>query len=51
MRGLASNSAFDALGIHIHAEHAPVGIPEDARREMMADEAIDTEDQNFRGHD
>ena len=45
-RGL-SQQRRDALAVHVHAEHVPVGVLEDARRQVMADEAIDAEDQDI----
>ena len=37
----------DALGLHVHAVDVPVGGLEHALREVVADEAVDAEDQEF----
>ena len=36
----------DAVGLHVHSVDLPVRRIEDAPREMMADEAVDAEDQD-----
>jgi hypothetical protein len=36
-----------AIGLHVHPEDFPVGGFEDALGQVMADEAIDTQNQNF----
>ena len=35
----------DAVAVHVHAIDTPVGGVEDARRQVMADEAVDAQDQ------
>ena len=37
----------DALALHVHAVDLPVGRGDDALRQMVADEAVDAEDQYF----
>jgi hypothetical protein len=37
----------DAVGAHVHAVHLPVGGREDALGQVMADEAVDAEDQDL----
>src|SRR5450755_1794922 len=37
----------EAVGRHVHAVDLPIGVFENALGQMVADEAIDAEDQNF----
>ena len=37
---------FEARAGHVHAVHLPVGVGEDALREVVADEAVDAEDED-----
>ncbi len=37
----------DALGIHVHAIHFPIGGGEDAVGQMVADETVHPENQHF----
>ncbi len=36
----------DAVGLHVHAVDFPVGGPEDLLRQVVADEAVDAEDED-----
>ncbi len=44
---LVGGEVFHAVGVHVHAVHLPVGGGEDAHGEMMTDEAVDAEDEDF----
>jgi hypothetical protein len=37
----------EAVGLHVHPEDFPVGRFEDALGQVMADEAVDTQNQDF----
>jgi len=47
MEARVGHQVGDALGVHIHAVHLPVGGIEDALRQVVADEAVDAEDEDF----
>ncbi len=47
MEAAIGDQVLDAVGLHVHAVDRPVGLGEDALGQMVADEAVDAEDQDF----
>jgi hypothetical protein len=47
MEALFVHEVRDALGLHVHAVDLPVGLGDDAPRQVVADEAVDAEDENL----
>ncbi len=46
MKARIPQVAGDALGLEVHAVDMPVGVSQDVLAQVMADEAIDAEDEN-----
>ena len=46
VEALVAEQLLDAVGLHVHAVDLPVGRGEDALRQVVADEAVDAEDQD-----
>ncbi len=46
MEALLGEQVGDAVGLHVHAVHLPVGRGDDPLGEVMADEAVDAEDED-----
>jgi hypothetical protein len=46
MKTLVVRQVFDAIGKHVHAVHVPIRGFQDARGEMVADEAVDADDED-----
>ena len=47
VKALLGHQVGDAVGRHIHAVHLPIGGGDDALGQVMADETIDAEDEDF----
>src|SRR5665647_64345 len=47
MEALLLHQVRDALGLHVHAVDLPVGLGDDAFGQVVADEAVDAEYQDF----
>src|SRR5262249_19706081 len=46
VEALLGHEIGDAIGLHVHAVDLPVGRSDDALGEMVADEAVDAEDED-----
>lgn len=47
MHPLVVDEIAKPIGLHVHAEHFPIGGFKNALRQVMADEAVHTQDQDF----
>ena len=47
MKTLITHERLDAVGTHVHAVDMPIGGCEDAFGKVMADKAVDAEDEDF----